>query len=348
MTINESVRNKYLEALFEGIQFVDLENQASNRVAYAELSNYQLIILNDLTNISSGLAAAMGQYASQGGNLLIFPSRNANIQDYNNFLAQLNLNTLEAFEEVDKEVGTLNMEEFIFKDVFEKRTRNIKLPKVSGTFKLKKFQSRGEETIMIYRDGSSYIGKYRTDSGNIYLCSSPLSLDYNDLVQNAEIFVPMVFRMAISSANGEAISYTIGENRIVEIISEKNISDIVYKVTGTQEFIPSQLNAGGKILLNLGDNISEAGIYNVEINDNVVKKLAFNYNKLESQLDYLNTADLAEKFGDQVNIFSNQLEANFTQLIEEKDQGITYWKWCLILALLFLAIEQLLLRLWSA
>ncbi|WP_235299175.1 BatA domain-containing protein [Portibacter marinus] len=344
LTINEGATNRFLEALFQGIQFIQSENQSASNVAYSEFDNYELIILNDLNRVSSGLSAAIDDYVGNGGNVLIFPGRNIDIANYNSFLGQINANGLQDFQEVNKSVGNLNTDEFIFQDVFESQRRNIKLPSVSGSYKLNNFQSRGEEAILTYRDGSTYLGKYTSGSGHIYICAAPLSTEVNDLVQNAEIFVPMVFKMAISSGNSGAIAYTIGSNRIVEIENEKSNADIVYRVIGEQEFIPSQVTTGSQVLLNMGDNITESGIYDIVLGDDVIRKVAFNYNKLESELDYYNTSDLTTLFGGEVNIFSNQLQSNFTQIIEEKDQGIVLWKWCIILALVFLAIEQLLLR----
>ncbi|GLR16614.1 membrane protein [Portibacter lacus] len=347
LNINQGMNNRYLDALFKGISFISADNQASSNVAYADLQSYELIILNDLVSVSSGLSSALDEYVVGGGNLLIFPGRNADLSSFNTFLSQINTNTLQPFEEKVEEVGRLNADEFIFKDVFERQFRNIKLPKVNGSFGLNQVQSRGEEVILSYRDGGSYIGKYSSGNGHIYLCSAPLNNETNDLVQNAEIFVPMIFKMAISSGTSKQISYTIGKNRTIEIDNEKSNTDIVYKVKGEQEFIPSQINAGTKVILNMGDNIVKSGIYDINLGETTVRKVAFNYNKLESELDYFNTRDLTEIYGEGINIFSNQLDSNFTQVIEEKDQGIAFWKWCIFIVLGFLAIEQILLRIKS-
>ena len=81
--------------------------------------------------------------------------------------------------------------------------------------------------------------------------------------------------------------------------------------------------------------------------DEIVKGLAFNYDRVESNLDHLTKAELKNKYGAQANIMDNTLTADLTSVIKEKDQGVTLWRWCLILALLFLAIETLLLRFWK-
>ena len=45
-----------------------------------------------------------------------------------------------------------------------------------------------------------------------------------------------------------------------------------------------------------------------------------------------------------LKIINETLQANISGTISEKDKGIVLWKWFLIMALIFLAIETLLLR----
>jgi len=40
-------------------------------------------------------------------------------------------------------------------------------------------------------------------------------------------------------------------------------------------------------------------------------------------------------------------ETDFTQLIEATQQGKPLWKWCIILSLIFIAMEIALIRLWK-
>ena len=72
-----------------------------------------------------------------------------------------------------------------------------------------------------------------------------------------------------------------------------------------------------------------------------------NYDRIESELDYFKLEDLEEKYGSRFNIIDKSLDSDLATLIKEKDKGITFWKWCLILALVFIALEILLLRIWK-
>ncbi|NNF36625.1 MAG: hypothetical protein HKN68_21160 [Saprospiraceae bacterium] len=343
LVINSGPANRYLNAFFNGLPAFNVTTSTPNSVNFGSLTDYNLVIIHDITSMSTGMQSSITDYISNGGKLLFFPSINANLENINNFLTANGSNQIRNYLERERRVSSINTEEFIFNDVFIDNRGNLTLPTVSGSYEISSFQSRAEERLMTYRDGGSFLGKYIKGNGILYLCSSTLDPDINNLVVNAEVFVPMIFKMAIAQPFASPISYTIGSNDPIEV--KRNISggDIVYKIEGATEFIPSQLNLGPRILLNDGDQINTSGIYDLKIEDQLVKKLAYNYDRTESNLK---VADLSEAKLP-YRVMQNNLSADLTSVITEKDKGITLWKWCLILSLVFFAVESLLLRLWK-
>ncbi len=350
LVINENTPNKFLDAAFRGIGYFDLTNQPARNLEYSKFPDYQLIILNDVINISSGMSSELSQYVFNGGNVLVFPAQNANIDSYKNFLQTFPANQLEAFDKQDRTVSTLNFEEFIFKDVFEKRSPNMKLPVTQGNFKISNFSSRSEERLMRYRDGSSFLGKYESGQGNLYLCSAPLNTDFNDLVRNADIFIPMLYKMAISSSKDRKIAYVIGDEELLQADAQTANNEMVYKLKGkAEEFIPEQKVVASKVILGINNQISEAGYYNLFLNkDEILDKFAFNFNRQESNLAYFSLADLKSQLTNaKMAIIEANNNTDITQTIGERSRGVVLWRWCVILALIFLALEVLLLRLWK-
>lgn len=343
LVINSGPSNRYLNAFFNGLQTFNVSTSTPNSINFGSLTDYNLIIIHDINTMSTGMQSSLTDYISNGGKVLFFPSINADLENINTFLSANGSNQIRNYLERERKVSSINTEEFIFKDVFIDNRGNLTLPSVSGSYEISSFQSRAEERLMTFRDGGSYLGKYINGNGILYLCSSTLDPDINNLVVNAEIFVPMIFKMAIAQPYASPISYTIGANDPIEV--KRNISggDIVYKIEGVTEFIPSQINLGPRILLNDGDQINTAGIYDLKIEDQLVKKLAYNYDRTESNLK---VADLSEAKLP-YRVMQNSLNADLTSVITEKDKGITLWKWCIILSLVFFAIESLLLRMWK-
>ena len=350
LAINEAVPNKYLSAAFKGATYFDIDNKTGQNLDYSQFSSYQMIVLNGLNAISSGLAFELNQYTENGGNLLVFPSRNANIATYKSFLGAFQANQLVALEEQEKEVGRVNFEEFIFKDVFEKRQANLKLPVTKVSYKLTTLGRSKEEKLLTYRDGSSFLSKYRFDKGNLYLCAAPLEENYSNLVKNGEIFIPMLYKMAISTAKAQTIAYTIGKDEFIEAENQQLTgNETVYKLKGSgEEFIPEQSKIGSKIILGVYDQVKESGFYDLFLQEEAIKaKYAFNFDRKESNLSYWNETDLADRVGPNLNVLTANANTDYQQLIGERNQGIPLWRWAVIAALVFLGIEGLLLRFWK-
>ena len=345
--INETGPNKYMDALFNGVKYFALSNQNVNQLQYQQFANFDLIILNDLKSISSGLSAELGQYLRNGGKLLVFPGKNADLSSYNSFLALSGANTFVTQNKNTREVAGINTEEFIFSDVYINTSKNLKLPKTTLSYDLNSLASRLQENLLTFRDGSAYLSKYKVGDGQLFVCAAPLDKDVNDLVLHAEVFVPLVYKMAIITTKHKNLAYTITNNVVIETDNKRQTGDYVYKITnGQKEFIPGQIPQGTKISLDIDDQVKKSGFYDLILNEKQVGKLAFNYDRKESNMSTFNETELAEQ-GDKnakIKVISEALQANISGTIAEKDKGIVLWKWFVVAALIFLAIEALLLR----
>ena len=349
LSINEDVPNRFLNAAIGGLNYFKIDNQNRQQLDYSSFSQYELIILNDVNDISSGMATTLQNYVKEGGNLLVFPGRSAQVSAYQTFLNGFPANAPETFEMVARSVSEINTQEFIFQDVFENKTANLKLPATQGNYRFNRNAARSERNLMTFRDGNSYLSAYRIGEGNLYVCAAPLDEAYNDLVRNGGVFVPMVYKMALTGGNSKPIAYIIGKDVILEAAHEGGTGERVYKLRGNdEEFIPQQRVVGAKVFMSLDQSMAEAGYYNLYLEPGeVLEQYAFNFNRQESDLEYYATSELEERVGPAMNIIDVQGNAILTATIEEQSQGVALWRWCLIFALIFLAIEVLLLRFWK-
>jgi len=349
LVINELAPNNFMDAAFSGIDYFKVTNQLSRNLDYSKFPTYQLIVTNGLVSLSSGLAFELKQYVENGGNLLVFPAANANIGSYKSFLESIPANELLNFEQQERIVSDINTDEFVFKDVFENTGANLKLPVSKGNFKLTNFGTRVEERLLTYRDGNTFIGKYNAGQGHFYLCAAPLNEEMNNLVRSGEIFIPMLYKMAISSGKARKIANIIGKDEVVEADNFVQGGESVYKLKGKKkEFIPEQRIVGAKVFLGIHNQIKEAGYYELFLTEKeTLANFAFNYDRKESALEYFSEKDLNDNWGAKMSVIGANAKAAFENLIEERSRGIVLWRWCLILALAFLAGEALLLRFWK-
>ena len=349
LAINQSVPNTYITKSFEGIHFFELENMPASQINYQTFNTFNLIILNELDQLSSGLIAEIKKYVETGGKLLVFPSDKADINSYNNLLNSFKSNTLIAKDDTKLAVSKINTEEFIFNDVFDRITNNLKLPKTSLHYARTKFQNKLDENLLTFRDNSSFLSKTTFGEGILYFCSSPLSTKYNDLSQVGEIFIPMLYKMVLAKVKPEKLAYTIGQDNFLEVDAANVKENSLFKIKTDQEFIPGQTKFGKRVLLDLNNEVENAGFAELTLDNQTIKNIAFNYDRLESDPTLIDVDGLKEKIkATDLNIFDKSETANIKESIHDKDKGMSLWIWCLILALLFLGIESLLLRFWHS
>ena len=88
--IYEQTPNSFLDAAIDNENYFQSTTVPSSRLDYGQFSDYQLIILDELSTIASGLSTALENFIRNGGNVLVFPSAESNIDDYNLLLSKLN------------------------------------------------------------------------------------------------------------------------------------------------------------------------------------------------------------------------------------------------------------------
>jgi hypothetical protein len=346
LVISDGGGNKFLESALAGIRSFRTTNQSSGNVQYTQFPQYQMIVLSNLSSISSGLAAELAQYVKNGGNVLTFPALSADMTSYANFFNTLEANNLASFETTAREVASVNTDEFVFRDVFQIQSANLKLPSTIGNYRL---TNRNGENLLTYRDGSSFVTKNRAGQGNVYICAAPLDDKTSTLARSGEIFVPMLYKMAISSAKEWKIGYVIGKDDYLEADSKGIAGETSYKMKGAkEEFIPEQRILAAKAILGVKEGVKDAGFYSLFTRpDSILYKFGFNFDRRESVLDYYDVKSLKTYERPNLKVFDETVEANLTTIVGERNQGISLWRYCIIFCLLFLALEILLLRFWK-
>jgi hypothetical protein len=370
LAVNGSGQNKFLDNAFLGAKYFRLDNADARSLDYSKFADYQLIVLNELPSVSSGLANELKTFCQNGGNVLAFPSQSAELSSYDAFLQNFAAGNLGAYEPTPRQASQINTEEYVFRDVFLNKSANLRLPNTQGNFKLA--PARGEQ-ILTYRDGSAFLAKFSQGEGALYFCAAPINEQISDLVRNGEIFVPMLFKMAIAGTKGRQIAYTIGKDEVLEAKHKVSASgETNYKLRQTvdgarstadgaanrepstnnrapsTEFIPEQRIFGSKVLLTPGTQVRDAGWYQLHLQgDSTLAEFAFNYDRKESDLTFKTDEALAEGLPANMKVLATNAEANFSQVVDEQERGIVLWRWCVVFALLFLALEVLFLRLWK-
>lgn len=349
--VSNSVDNNYLSKLFNTDSGFVYTPVSETQIDYAKLKQYNLIILNQLKTVSSGLAQELQKFVADGGSLLVFPGIDADLSSYLSLTSLLKTNAYERIDTLTTSVEQLNIQSPLFKDVFDKKTfsaTNLDLPKVFDHYVLSKNTRSTEEVLMKLKNGNSFLSAFEYEKGKVYLSAVPLNIKYSNFSKHA-LFVATLYKIAIGSTKSYPLYYTIGENNFIEM--DNNLTgENVYRLKSSGsnfEYIPEHKQIDSKIRLYVNNELNEAGNYQVNVDKEVVQGVSFNYNRSESDLTCYTANQLKELLEKQANSKMDLIEPakkSLTQLLKQAEQGTQLWKLCIILALLFLGAESLLLR----
>lgn len=349
VALSDGKANGFLEALFKHQSEFDYQLTTPQALTADQLAETQLLIVDQLQSISAETNAVANSYVANGGSLLVFPAQNADLAAYNRLLNNFQAPPIIEWTATPQDLAPINLQQNIFKDVFEKIPDNLNLPKVKNYYKFAPTVASHAEAVLQMKDGSPFIHRLPYKNGSAYICASPLTREASDLPVHA-VFVPLLYKMALLSMNNGNYSYTIGGKHKIEVpITWKN-GDNALKIKGEGiELIPEQFAVGNKILLGLGHQISQAGFYETTADATTHQlQLAMNYDRRESDLQFSTFDQITQSYNfTNVNIVDGST-AEVATLVRELDRGTALWKWCLLLALLFLAIEIGLLRWWKS
>ncbi|MBK6273301.1 MAG: hypothetical protein IPF58_00770 [Saprospirales bacterium] len=85
LSIDDAETPNNIASIFTNDVHFSFDKINKGQLDYSSFKNYSLIILNQLTEISSGIASSLKEYIDNGGNVYIIPSMNADINSYNSF-----------------------------------------------------------------------------------------------------------------------------------------------------------------------------------------------------------------------------------------------------------------------
>lgn len=338
----------YFEKLFQKDSYFTFQTQAENQLNYASFGNYQLIVLNALDAISSGLNLELLKYVNSGGNILIIPSENIDLNSYNQLFAALKTNYFES-----KDTATIKMENIrandpFFADIFEKITDNMDVPVVKNYYILSQKSRSLSETILKLRNGRKLYSKESAGNGNVFILSVPLQEQSGNFSRHTFFVITMIKTALMSYPNLE-LGTVLSQNTQAKINLQSN-STAPIKLKNADlslEVIPNTLNIQNNTILNIAQQITQAGIYSVTQNEETLAYIALNYDRKESNLAHYSSEELQamiqQNAWKNVNIMQANLKT-FAKDIQQEQRGTPLWKYCILLTLFFLLIETLLLR----
>ena len=347
LSINEQDENLALNSLF-GVDttLFNYTSFSADNINYNTLSKQDFIILNEVSETSSGLLSSIQIYLENSGSILIIPPTQLDdFSSYNLMLKSLDINLISKKNDNEIKINKFSLDHPLYKNVFKERLKQTHYPICKQYYNIN--NNKLNTQIIGFANQKSFLTLYNKGKGSIYQLSSPLDVNYNNFTKHA-LFVPTFINMATSSIQIDAPYYIIA---IDDKISSnyKNSEKEIPHINGNDiDIIPTTTSKNGKQILELHNQINKNGVYSLKYNNYVVEKFAFNYNNKESRTAALSYKKLNNYISDNkitnVNITSSSKKI-LSDTIKEQKNGKEYWRMALLLSLLFFALEILFIKL---
>ncbi|NNM95506.1 MAG: hypothetical protein HKL88_08600 [Bacteroidia bacterium] len=354
--------NDYLHNLYGRDSLFTYNETTGSHVDYASLPSYRLIILDGLTSIESGMGSELKSYVQKGGSLLIIPpAAGLNSDNYRETLGGLNCSWYGKMDTTHVKTDKLNFESPLYRSVFEGRqSENLDLPQTFRHYVITGAGNGAPENLMKLENGDDLLDLFHSGKGSIYLLAVPLNDDFGNFQKHA-LFVPTLYNMALYSLPVRPLYYTLGDIQPVEAPNITLPQNSFFKIRPAVQtdskaeagpgdantLLPERRIVNNSVFLYLHNQLSSAGNYELLAGDSLLSGCSFNYNRRESDMSFYSATELRHQCDSAGLKNFSVLQVNGKSMpgvLQEVNRGTYLWKYCIILALIFLAAEEAIIR----
>ncbi|PCJ00430.1 MAG: hypothetical protein COB15_02675 [Flavobacteriales bacterium] len=336
-----------LSSIYATDSVFNYSNYNVTQLDYSLIKKSNLVVIYNLEKVNSGLSNALKGFVDNGGSLVVFPSNKIDFDSYREFLSLLNVNYYTTLDTLKNKVRDINLKHPVFSNVFDGKPKgNLNLPIVSAHYLISKNTTAFKNTILALKDASPFLTEYKVEKGSVYLSTVSLDNESSNFTNHA-LFVPTLYNIALLSQKNYPLFHIIGNNSTVNV--SRGEKENVYHIKNKSlDIIPRVRNANNSTTVFVDTGVEKADNYVLDNNQTKIG-LAYNYNRSESELSYISSVEMDEI------IKSSNINAQYIDLtngtiqsaLSDLNIGKKYWKYCIILALLFLAVEIVLIKIFK-
>lgn len=345
LSIEQGEHNPYFGKLFADTVLYGYTSVQSGHTAGIDFGAYNLIILNRLNGLWTGLESGLENYVAEGGNVLLLPGTEMSVQTLNPLMQKL---YGPQFGGVDTNavIARVETESALFKDAFEGAVeKGTAYPTARRFYPLQ--LSPRSEPVLTDKKGNVLLAAYPYGDGNVYVASFSFDEQNSDMVFHP-LFVPLMVNMAYNVHANLRVAWNIGSDDRLSVNGRDVTDNAPMRIAasdGSMEFLPEvRKDVSGNLVVQNTENLREAGVYEVYAGETLVDVLACNYDREESVLRYCSLQELQRQFPDSrvENIKTTRFEHN-SEIVREivnEDHNRYLARYFLLLAVLALLAEQ--------
>lgn len=323
-----------------------------DRLTQEDMDSKELIVIQNVDRIPGGITELLNDAIKNGATVVLIPGTNPDKSQWNTYLSSHNLPALGNTDTSSAELSYFNSDDPIYSGVFEQKPENYRFPQLYRQNNLQIGSSQNFITLFGTNPSTPFLLYGQRGNGKLILLSGPLHPDHTNFQSHA-LFAATFLRIAETASFNKPLYSTIGKMDnfpIQQVIDEKNPIHLINEEFGV-DVIPQFVNISNSRFISfshLEDALKVAGFYDLTNSDNYNETLALNYDRRESDVSTFELEAIKNEFISQgwENVESFDLTVDGKVEINQL-KAREYWRILLILALIFIAIEILLLKLWK-
>jgi hypothetical protein len=306
------------------------------------LNGFNSVVIVNKDNFSSDEALKLKEYIENGGGVIIYPGKGADINSYNEVLNKnLNLPYLPSRAEGAAVFEKVDFEHPVFEGVFKSKSHDIKLESPSITSSVNPQTGNNSQSLIKLNTGNNFLVQYNIGKGKMLMYSVPPDYSCSNFPE-ANIFSPLTVRsIAFVSKLPEPKEAVTGEDYYFNPNDFSLVSDSLHIRTLNQNILAFSISKQSNSILNFAGLLNSANVYTISNEGKTVFEFPANTDPLEALAGRLNGNEITEYFNEQYKVKAEVLESSrpLEASVRESRSGKMLWQYFLIGALLFLAVE---------
>lgn len=314
------------------------------------IKNADLVVLNGINDLTSGMKDELKEFCSSGGTLAIFPGSETRVSSYSDLLSSLDLPVLTEVTSNGTSIRTLNYGDPFFEGMFEKKNEELRMPSLLKAYRIAASSNADFLPLITSANGSPVF--LRTGGAlNAFLFCSSLESDFGNFTSNA-LFPSILLRIAEMSQRKIPIALTIGKEAFFPLYHKLVGESPVHIKNEKTDFIPQIASKGSLTYISVSGQealeMLRAGNYDVT-DEKPVSPISLNYDRAESSALTMNSSELTEllEVAGLANVSVHEVTEGHSVTQIDIEKPFEYWKWFIALSLLFLMTELTLLKFWK-
>lgn len=334
--------------LFDDDNQFDYRLMKSSGIDLELLSRAHLLIVNETASLNETMQQTLLDCVSEGASLVLFPYKDS--PNVNSFLCERLSAGMAEIDENQVAAETVALQHEFFEGMIADLPQYADLPQMRKHVRIN--VPSMSTPLVTLQNGDVMLLEVSRGTGHVFLFSTCLDTSWSNLADNS-LFVPVMLKIAMLGGAVERIAYTLGGNKVLsfkDLDAYCNANFVIRKEDGDFEMMAAVDRRPGRTLFYFNDDLPEAGFYDLLQNDSVLKILAWNNDRIESQMDFADEKEVKEGFeqaGINVSVVCDEMDLSSDSIIQAVSQQSSVWKWFVVVALLAVFAEVLVLRWWK-